>query len=81
MAGAGAILVVNGSGSRRAADGGGRITATVTNGTAVPEVIPLVRLIRRIATGGLCHVPTTAAAIMGIRYRVGATAVSTDRSI
>ena len=76
MAANGVILVANGFGNRRAADGNGTRAAILTRGTAVPEVIQLTRLIRRIASGGLCRVRITAAAPLPRRLPVTATAVS-----
>src|SRR5205823_2314225 len=69
--------VANGFGSRRAVDGSGTRVAILTRGTAVREVMSLVRgRSRRIASGGLCRVRTTAAARHRHRHRIGATAVS-----
>lgn len=81
MAEGGVTLVVSGFGSKREAAAGGRVIAAVTNGTAVPEVIQLVRPNRRLVFGGHCRVRTTAAASLHHVLPIGATAVSTATSI
>jgi len=72
----GVIRVVSGFGNKKAAVGGGRITATVTNGMAVPGPMEVVPIIRRIALGGRCRVRTDAVAITDVFRPSGAIAVS-----
>ena len=77
MAANGVILVANGFGNRRAADGSGTRVPILTHGMDLRGVMSLVRgRSRRLAFGGLCRVRTTAAVRHRHRRRIGATAVS-----
>ena len=58
-------------------DGGGKVIPTRTSGTAVREVMKLVRgRSRHLASGGLCRVRTAAAAAIQRHLPITATAVS-----
>jgi hypothetical protein len=74
MEGSGAILVVSGFGRRREEVGGGRVIPIPISGTAVPDLMEVVPITRRIATGGHYHVLKVADARIRRRLPVGAIA-------
>jgi hypothetical protein len=80
MAAIGRMFVASGFGSRTVAAGGGRQTAGVTSGMAVPVTTLLARRNRLIAGGGRCLARRIATARRRPLHLTIATVASTDAS-